>query len=243
MGRRQFPQEQDDGAGNAIHGFVHRRPWRVVHSSASRAVGQFQASVDDPEILNWWPADFCLTAEYELTADSLVCQLQVENPGDTPLPCGLGLHPYFRTSPAESNEEHWHVQVPVTHQWELNQKLPTGRQLALGEFDRLAHGMRLSDMQLDHIFGGIQFRDRVATATIRDLSRDLALRIEFDNTNYACVVYNPPHRQAVCIEPYTCVPDAARLSAMGIESGLKILAGGDTLTTRMAIRVDHCSGT
>ncbi len=40
-----------DGRGNAIHGFVHERPWRIVQQQEARVVGQFQASVDDPALL------------------------------------------------------------------------------------------------------------------------------------------------------------------------------------------------
>ena len=39
--------EPGDAFGNAIHGFVYNRPWRVVEQSAARVVGEFQASVDD----------------------------------------------------------------------------------------------------------------------------------------------------------------------------------------------------
>ena len=45
---KQYPLEAGDGLGNAIHGFVHERPWRIIEQEQSRVVAQFQASVDDP---------------------------------------------------------------------------------------------------------------------------------------------------------------------------------------------------
>src|SRR5438046_327145 len=38
----------DDGRGNAIHGFVHTRPWRMISQSECRVVGEFHAWKDDP---------------------------------------------------------------------------------------------------------------------------------------------------------------------------------------------------
>ena len=48
---RRFELEPNDGLGNAIHGFVYNRPWRVVEQSALRVVGEFQASKVDRKIL------------------------------------------------------------------------------------------------------------------------------------------------------------------------------------------------
>jgi aldose 1-epimerase len=40
------------------------------------------------------------------------------------------------------------------------------------------------------------------------------------------LVFTPPHRQAVCLEPYTCVTDAINLQARGIDAGLLVLPPG-----------------
>src|SRR5690606_9378456 len=85
-----------DGHPNALHGFVYTRPWRVEDVAPQSVTAVFQASVDDPHILNWWPSDFTLWATYELSGNSLVCDLRWQNSGDSPLPYGLGTHTYFR---------------------------------------------------------------------------------------------------------------------------------------------------
>src|SRR5687768_7376813 len=41
FGGREYPLEAADGQGNAIHGFVLNRPWRVIEQSPQRVVGQF----------------------------------------------------------------------------------------------------------------------------------------------------------------------------------------------------------
>ena len=62
--------------------------------------------------------------------------------------------------------------------------------------------------------------------------------IAFDRTFRECVVYNPPHRRAVCIEPYTCVPDPFRLAASGVDAGLRVLEPGEAFSARVDIRVE-----
>ena len=41
------------------------------------------------------------------------------------------------------------------------------------------------------------------------------------------VAFTPPHRQAVCLEPYTCTTDAINLQQRGINAGLRVLAPGE----------------
>lgn len=37
------------------------------------------------------------------------------------------------------------------------------------------------------------------------------------------VVYTPPNRNAVCLEPYTCATDAVNLQPRGIDAGWRVL--------------------
>lgn len=61
---KRYELGTDDGRGNAIHGFVHTRPWKVLERTDSRLVGQFHAWRDDASLKERWPADFCITASY-----------------------------------------------------------------------------------------------------------------------------------------------------------------------------------
>jgi aldose 1-epimerase len=44
------------------------------------------------------------------------------------------------------------------------------------------------------------------------------------------VVYTPAHRQAFCVEPYTCATDAVNLQARGIDAGWLVLPPGEKWT-------------
>jgi aldose 1-epimerase len=41
------------------------------------------------------------------------------------------------------------------------------------------------------------------------------------------VVFTPPHRQAIALEPYTCATDAINLQTQGIDAGLLVLRPGE----------------
>ena len=52
------------------------------------------------------------------------------------------------------------------------------------------------------------------------------------------MVYNPPHRQAICIEPYTCLPNPFELERQGIDTGLSVLPPGKSVRARIEIRAE-----
>ena len=110
---QEYPLEGDDHRGDAIHGFVLTRPWRVLEQAGHRVVGQFQASVDDPRLLRCWPADFRITVTYELAGQALRTTCRIENPDQRVLPCGLGLHPYFRVPLGGRSAAACRVELPV----------------------------------------------------------------------------------------------------------------------------------
>ncbi|MGI8979769.1 MAG: aldose 1-epimerase [Pirellulaceae bacterium] len=229
---KSYELGSNDGRGNAIHGFVHTRPWRVISRSESRVVGEFHAWSDDPSLKTRWPADFRITATYELAGRKLTMHYRMENPGDAPLPCGLGTHPYFRVPLGGSSANECLVQLPVTTQWELVEMIPTGRQLPLTNAADLAAGKKFGELTLDNCFAGLQFQGDWCTARIFDGQSGLTMTIRFDNAFRECVVYTPPHREAICIEPYTCVPGAAAMSDAAA-AGLRILGPGESFEARV----------
>jgi aldose 1-epimerase len=238
---KTYQLEEGDQRGNAIHGFVYTRPWRVIEQSASRAVGQFQASLDEPSLLDRWPADFRITAEYELTANQLSLTITVENPGETALPFGFGAHPYFRTPLGGDNAAACQIQVPVSTHWPLSNMIPTGECFASEQADQLRAGLTLGETKFDDVYGGLEREGDQYEAKVMDPVGGRQLRMTFDDANVACVVFTPPHREAVCIEPYTCLPDPVFLTSRGVESGLRVLEPGDRFVTRLQIRLEPIS--
>ncbi|HWB12307.1 MAG TPA: aldose 1-epimerase [Pirellulales bacterium] len=233
-----YPLGSDDGLGNAIHGFVLNRPWRITEMLPQRTTGEFHASVDEPGLSKRWPGDFRLTVSYELRHNTLGCEIEVHNPGPTRLPFGLGLHPYFRLPlGAGGRPDDCRVTVPTAEYWELRNMLPTGRRLAAADRGNLNAGIRFADMRFDDVFTGLSASDGQVLTKIEDPQSGRTLELIFDAAFRECVIYNPPHREAVCIEPYTCAPDAYELQATGIDAGLRVLNPGEQVRACFEIRV------
>ena len=125
---RDYQLEPGDAFGNAIHGFVFNRPWRVIEQTDCAVVGEFQAAVDDATILEHWPADFRIRVSYEVRGRELVSDIQYENTGEGPLPCGFATHAYFRLPLTEGGTAaDTIVTAPVHKFWELDRMIPTGQ--------------------------------------------------------------------------------------------------------------------
>jgi aldose 1-epimerase len=234
---KQYSLEAGDAFANAIHGFALSRPWRVVEKSDSKVVGQFQAWRDDPALKERWPADFRMTASYRIDATSLRGEYWIENPCDVPLPCGFGTHPYFRVPLGGNNANDCVVKLPVQERWELKDMLPTGRRIELPEAANLQSGQRFGDLQLDDVFTGLQFHEGWCEASIHDPASGRIMTQRCDGSFRECVVYTAPHREAICIEPLTCVPNCFELAGRGVEAGLKIVPPGGSFVARVEIVV------
>ena len=229
-----------DNFGNAIHGFVYNRPWRLVEQTANRAVGEFQAAVDDAIILQQWPADFRIRVSYEVRGRELVSEIYYENPGTNRLPCGFATHAYFLLPLVERGvPEQTLVTVPASEVWEAEQMLATGRKLPAGGDLNLAGGNPLAGRKFDTYFTHLHAdADGKLRTKLTDPTSGRTLTQTFDESFKHCVVYTPGHREAICIEPYTSMADALRLEAAGHATGLQILEPGQSFETTIVLDVD-----
>jgi aldose 1-epimerase len=229
----QLPTDDPSGK-NAIHGFAYNAAWRVVDSGANSAsawvTGEFQLSREAPQALSLWPADARLRLTYRLGRDALTIESVVDNPDRITLPFGLGYHPYFAVW--VFGGENAVVQINVQQQWELQENLPTGRVVDLEEAGALAHGKPLSALHLDDLFTGVREQEPLG-AVCDSAGRCLVVSASADFREV--VAFTPPHRQAVCLEPYTCTTDALNLQARGMDAGLRVLEPGQKWAGKVAL--------
>jgi aldose 1-epimerase len=238
-GGKTYDLAGDDGRGNAIHGYVLNRPWKVLEQTANRIVGQFHASQIDASILKQWPADFKLTVSYELTGNKLASTVTVENPDDKPLPHGFGSHPYFRVPLGSAGSaDECIVTVPTSTYWELVDMLPSGKKLPATGAKGLKPGLKFADAKLDDVFSDLAFSGGRGAATIADPGNKRKLTLTFDDKFTECVVYNPPHREAICLEPYSCAPDQFGLMQKGVLPNVLTLAPGGRWSASYEIAVE-----
>jgi aldose 1-epimerase len=229
----------ETGGKNAIHGFVCQRPWRVVDHGADTGrawvTGEFRGSLDAADSAGLWPADYLMRVTYSLAPGRLSLEAEVTNPDVKPLPFGLGFHPYFRLPfTAQGKPDDCLVTVPARSFWQLAESLPTGERLPVAAKRDLNKPRRYGDLQLDDVL-----TDVVAAATDANGlyecgtiqgAADVTLHIRCSPFFRQIVVYTPGHRQAFCVEPYTCATDAVNLQARGIDAGWLVLLPGERWT-------------
>jgi len=232
---REFTIPQGDGRGNAIHGFVFNRPWRVVDQSESKVSAEFQASADDSNLTVQWPADFKIEATYEIVGTALVGTYRISNPDDHALPFGFGTHPYFRVPVGSEDADNCQIVVPYTFEWEFQDQLASGNQFQR-DSDPFSPFL-FKDSQLDNGYGGLELTDGVCTTSIHDPSSGRTIVQQFDDQFDNAVLYTPGHREAFCIEPYTSIPDAFQLRRQGYSGGLQILDTDETFETSIRIEL------
>jgi aldose 1-epimerase len=224
----------DSSAPNAIHGFACRRPWRVIDQGADNEQawlqGAFQGSKDAPESLAFWPADYLLQVTYRLSKQRLRIEAEVENPGQESLPFGLGYHPYFLVPPGQGAA--CLVEVPARSYWELEKALPTGRLLPVDAGRDLNVPRLVDELNLDDVLTDVpsDINPGAAGCCLRGTLKNTALGMQlgvFSSPAFRdMVIFTPPHRQAICLEPYTCTTDALNLQPRGIHAGVLELPPG-----------------
>jgi aldose 1-epimerase len=231
----QLPTNDPSGK-NAIHGFVCHKPWRVIaegtDTDAAWVTAEFVASRDAPETLPLWPADYRIALTYRFQGHTLDILAEIANPGARDLPWGLGYHPYFDLSlfgGAAAN-----VTVRAEQIWELIDCLPTGQQLPVNSSHDLRGGKRHESLKLDDVYTRLTGSDAMrSVGLLRDGKRRLELHAS-DNFR-EIVAFTPPHRRAICLEPYTCVTDAINLQQQGIDAGWRVLNPGRSEQARVKL--------
>jgi aldose 1-epimerase len=237
---RSYALQSDDGLGHAIHGFVLDRPWRVVDQQLSEVTGEFQPSIDAPELIGQWPSDFRIRCRYRLKTTGLDASYHVENTGDEYLPCGLGTHAYFCIPSNQAAAKKCLLRFAAKSHWLLDNMLTVGEgaQLRANErYELFRSGLAVYELQLDDVFSNIVFVDGKAIASIDDQSAQRTITLTWDEHCSTCVVYIPPHREAICIEPCSVVPGGYGFA--GNDDGLQVLAPRESFEHQLSITVSH----
>ncbi|MCA8987627.1 MAG: aldose 1-epimerase [Planctomycetaceae bacterium] len=224
---------------HAIHGFCLDRPWRVIDQTENTVTGEFQLSKDAPERLELWPSDFVIRCTYLVRGNRLRSRFEFHNPGTEPLPWGFGTHAYFRVPLTDaSSVEHCLMVAPAFEQWPLNDFIPTGERIPVTGANNLTEGAYVTELKLDDVLTGLTPDKDALRCRIMDEGSGYQLVQECDLRFRELVVFTPPNRNAVCMEPYTCPTDAINLTARGIECGWEVLDPGKSATTWIDLCVE-----
>lgn len=230
---KQYELDTTDAFGNAIHGFCHKRAWRVTDATADSVTAVFRQAEQAPETVGRWPSEFEVEATYRLSGRSLVFDFRATNTGDEPMPLGLGTHAYLDLGFGEAGDpEAIAASVAVDAEWLMERMNVTGETTPIAADHPLVVGAPIAGAVYDTPF---RMAPGASATLLRDPVSGRAIRQTFDASMTCCVVYTPGHREAMCLEPYSCVPNPIAIEAAGIASGLRELAAGEAYATRITL--------
>ncbi len=198
---------------HAIHGLGWTSAWAVKELSAEAA--KLALLHDGMQ----WPWSFAAEQTISLTDSGYVHRLALTNTDDTPMPIGLGLHPYFPRAGAK-------LKVGANGFWENGpDQLPTRHVTTEGEPDW---------------FGGEAF-DNLFTGSRNPIEIDWPrhrLRIHTSANLPFTHVYTPPGADFFCVEPVSHIPDAVNSPHSGAATGRRMLASGECMAIECRFEVE-----
>lgn len=194
---------------HTLHGVTHTQPWEVVETGAKRLTIACYYQGEH------WPWALRAEQRFELAGSRLRITLVLVNRGETPMPAGLGWHPYFQRHAG------MRVRYRVGREWQIDEQyLATGdsqladQAISIDGDDRraLAHYQSRWDgqLQLDYIAG--------------------SLHLQADHPLNHFVAFAPADSQYLCLEPVSHLADAFnRPRDEWGETGTQELAPGQRL--------------
>jgi aldose 1-epimerase len=197
--------------GSAIHGQVHTRPWS--HEGGGRFV--VAAGGDG------WPWPYSVAVGFSVAATTLTVSQAVTNEARSPMPAGVGFHPWFR-APLE-------LAIHAARVIERNVDAalpdePVHGNLDLRRMGRPADDLDATWLDVDQPAVDLSWPDIHIGATIRTVPAGAFV-----------VAATPSSLQAVAVEPQTHAPGGLRRLVDGQPGAMAVLAPGATLTLRTDI--------
>lgn len=207
------------GDPSPLHGQGWRAAWEVASAGAGEAELVFRHAAGE------WPWAYEARQHFALVPEGVTICLSCTNRDDEPMPCGLGLHPYF---PCDTDTR---IDAAVDCAWTVDaQVLPVEQVPAEGTYglrDRLICGQGL-----DNGFGGWSGTAHVETP-------GLPFRIELSSPDAPFLhVYSPESGGVFAAEPVSHANAALNEAEEDWPAlGLRVLAPGETMSLTMRIAV------
>jgi aldose 1-epimerase len=226
-GRFHAMRPNRKGEPYPIHGDGWLQPWQISQQAADTLVMTLVSYGFDGN-----PYDYEAVQTFRLVEGGLDQQVQVLHLGLTPLPYGLGVHPWFPrtpqtriTAPVEGVWLCAEDPMPVAHTttfpagWDLNKGAPANGPLIDNGYTGWGGKAGIAWPEL-----GLQ-----VTARMPDFARDGGAAQHF------CLVYRPPQGSAFCFEPITQPIDAFHLPG---RPGLRVLGPGEQFSLNIQWRIE-----
>ncbi|WP_420151155.1 aldose 1-epimerase [Spirosoma sp.] len=235
---------------NALHGFVHGRPFSVVSQDVTDTHAQLTLRYDYAGDTFGYPFPFVLTVTYELIQANLLrqgshweadkmCALRIrysaQNIGTTRCPAAFGWHPYFTLTGEPI--DHFSLSLPGRTPIKLDKHMIADGRSPFEE----ASEFNLHKVELDSAFeinptsepdASESYAETILTSLSTGVRLIVGQQTGAGKLNYL-VCYTPTRRDSIAIEPLT-----ANVNAFNNGEGLTVLEPWEELSGTMWVRLD-----
>jgi len=194
---------------NAIHGFLHWRPWQPVRQSENQIV---MAATLYP--LEGYPFLLDVQIDYRLDEAGLSVTTIATNNGDQACPYGSGQHPYLSPGSGVIDDSTLHLAARTRIVTDPERELPVGTEDVAGTAFDFRTGRRIGDLRVDYAFTDLD-RDADGRAWISLTGSDERTTEVWVDEAYPIIeLYTadtldaPRRRRGLGTEPMTCPPNA-----------------------------------
>lgn len=203
-----------------LHGEGWQTAWTVDEASENKAVLSFSHNGK-----SGFPFAYAAEEIFELDESGrLSVTLRLTNKGGIPMPCGLGVHPFF------PKDDDTTVTFKTKTVWAHESAPPRERPIKTPPEWQFEKGLKIADLELDTCFGGFDGNAKIAYPS-RGYRIDIDAKTDFNHI----VVWSPAGENFFCVEPVTNANDAFNLASRGIAgTGIKTLAPEETLSETVA---------
>jgi aldose 1-epimerase len=221
----RFPEK------HAIHGDVRNRAWEVTESSATSIALQFDSrNFSD---LNF-PFPFSIEQSFDVADSALTINCILRNEGATAFPAGFGFHPYYNRALGE-NDENVALTFNARGAYPFSGEVPLPESMAAPLSASLDFSKSKAVPEgIDHCFAGFD-----GMAELRWPKSNLVVRMRASQAFSHLVLYSPPGKPFIALEPQTQMNDGFNYLARGeTETGVVVLEAGQELAASFSLAVE-----
>lgn len=205
---------------HSIHGHGWQQPWTVIAQQAHATTLDYDHAADA------WPWAYRARQVIALDGDGLMVELSATNLSESPMPIGLGFHPYF----PRAREARLKANVGAV--WRMDDEVMPIERVELPTGLDLPGGVALSGVTLDNGFEGWD------GATLIEWP-DLGIKLELTASPLLArrlVVYAPAGEDFFCVEPVSHMTDAFNRADQGEpDTGMRVLEPGEAVSACMRL--------
>jgi aldose 1-epimerase len=213
---------------HSIHGISWQKFWQVKEQNQFQITLELDYSSKEAKSGDW-PFDFYAVQTFTLTGTDLTQRISVTNTNNSPMPIGLGMHPYF---PKRKNT---YLKANTPNVWITDQTCLPRNLVTCPEHWDLRKNPLVETLECDN-----QFEPWDGKAQIHWQDDNIAVEFNASENLNRLVVYAPKDEDYFCVEPTSHITDALNPASKGMslkDTGIHILAPQETFEGWVTFKV------